>query len=73
MKRKPVAKRARSGTPKQSIFGCMAGKIWQAGDIESTSVFPPFEQWDIVTGRDWAARPELRPRRTKRALRRRPR
>jgi len=69
-KGKPVAKLVPVDEPKKSIFGCMADKIQIIGDIESTSVFPPLEEWDIVTGRDWAARAEPRPRRTRRAARR---
>ena len=61
MKRKPVAKLARSGAPKKSIFGCMSGKIWQTGDIEAP-VLPPISEWDMVKYR-WAAQfgPERKP------------
>ena len=70
-KGKPVAKLVPADEPKKSLFGCMAGKIRIMGDVESTSVFPPIEQWDIATGRDWATRPEPRRRRSKRSPRRR--
>ena len=53
MKRKPVAKVLSSGVPKKSIFGCMAGKIWQVGDIEAP-VLAPITEWDMVKYR-WAA------------------
>jgi len=68
-KGQPVAKLVPVDEPKKNIFGCMAGKIWAVGDIESTSVFPPLEQWDVVRGRDWLTRPEPRVRRKKRGSR----
>ena len=72
-KGKPVVKVVPVDEPKKSIFGCMADEIQIIGDVENTSVFPPLEQWDIVTGRDWAARSKPRPRRTRRPSRRRAR
>ena len=70
-KGKAVAKLVPADEAPKSIFGCMADKVQIIGDIERTSVFPPLEQWDIVAGRDWAARPEPRSRPTKRSLGRR--
>jgi len=71
-KGKPVAKLVPADEPR-SVFGCMADEIQIVGDVESTSLFPPLEKWDIATGRDWAVRPEPREGRPKRIAARRPR
>lgn len=72
-KGKPVAKLVPPDEPKKDVFGCMADKFKVVGDIEKTHVFPPFEEWDVVTGRDWLTRPEPRARRKKTLARKRPR
>ena len=72
-KGKPVAKLVPPDEPKKDVFGCVADQFTYVGDIENTHVFPPFEEWDVATGRDWLTRPEPRPRRKKTASRKRSR
>jgi prevent-host-death family protein len=72
-KGKPVAKLVPPDEPTKSVFGCMRDEFTYVGDIENTSVFPPFEEWDM-NRLPWAANfgPEprkgnrRRPRKTKR-------
>lgn len=53
-KGKPVAKLVPPDEPKKDVFGCMANRFTVIGDVESTNVFPPIEEWDMYR-LPWAA------------------
>jgi len=64
-KGKPVAKLVPPDAPKKGVFGCMADRFTIIGDVERTTIFPPFEEWDMAR-LPWAAHLGPEPREGKR-------